>query len=70
MEGFPGGSVIMKLPADAGDTGLIPDPGRSHRAYKLKVNQAYEPQLLNRCFRAQELELLRPDGTTANAHVP
>ena len=28
--GFPGGSVEKNLPANAGDTGLIPDPGRSH----------------------------------------
>ena len=26
---FPGGSVVENLPADAGDTGLIPGPGRS-----------------------------------------
>ena len=29
-EGFPGGSVIKNPPADAGDTGLIPNLGRSH----------------------------------------
>ena len=28
--GFPGGSVIKNLPANAGDTGLSPGPGRSH----------------------------------------
>ena len=28
--GFPSGSVVKNLPANAGDTGLIPDPGRSH----------------------------------------
>ena len=28
--GFPGGSVVKNLPADAGDTGSIPDPGRFH----------------------------------------
>ena len=28
--GFPGGSVVKNLPANAGDTGLIPGPGRSH----------------------------------------
>ena len=27
---FPGGTVIKKLPANAGDTGLSPGPGRSH----------------------------------------
>ena len=28
--GFPGGSAIKNPPANAGDTGSIPDPGRSH----------------------------------------
>ena len=28
--GFLGGSVVKNLPADAGDTGSIPGPGRSH----------------------------------------
>ena len=28
--GFPGGSVIKNLPANVGDTGPIPDLGRSH----------------------------------------
>ena len=27
---FPGGSVVKNLPANAGDTGLIPDLGRYH----------------------------------------
>ena len=27
--GFPGGSVVKNPPANAGDTGSIPDPGRS-----------------------------------------
>ena len=27
---FPGGPVVKNLPANAGDTGLIPNPGRSH----------------------------------------
>ena len=27
---FPGGAVVKNLPANAGDTGLIPGPGRSH----------------------------------------
>ena len=29
IEGFPGGSVVKNLPANAEDTGLIPDAGRS-----------------------------------------
>ena len=28
--GFPGGSVVKNLPANAGDTGSIPGPGGSH----------------------------------------
>ena len=28
--GFPGGAVVMNLPANAGDMGLSPGPGRSH----------------------------------------
>ena len=27
---FPGGAMVKNLPANAGDTGLIPGPGRSH----------------------------------------
>ena len=29
-QGFPGGSVVKNPPANAGDTGSIPDLGRSH----------------------------------------
>ena len=28
--GFPGGAVVKNPPANAGDTGSIPGPGRSH----------------------------------------
>ena len=27
---FPGGPVVRNLPANAGDMGLVPGPGRSH----------------------------------------
>ena len=30
LEGFPGGTVVKNPPANAGDTGLSPGPGRSH----------------------------------------
>ena len=30
FQGFPGGSVVKNPPANAGDTGLIPGPERSH----------------------------------------
>ena len=29
-QGFPGGAVVKNLPANAGDMGSIPGPGRSH----------------------------------------
>ena len=29
-QAFPGGSVVKNLPANVGDTSLIPGPGRSH----------------------------------------
>ena len=29
-EGFPGGAVVKNLPANAGDMGSSPGPGRSH----------------------------------------
>ena len=29
-EDFPGGAVVKNPPANAGDTGSIPGPGRSH----------------------------------------
>ena len=53
--GFPGGAVIENLPANAGDTGSSPGPGRSHM---LRSNEAREPQLLN------------PHTATTEAHVP
>ena len=44
--GFPGGAVVEKLPANAGDTGLSPGLGRSHMP---RSNWAREPQLLSLC---------------------
>ena len=29
-QAFPGGAVVENLPANAGDTGSSPGPGRSH----------------------------------------
>ena len=30
LRDFPGGPVVKNLPANAGDVGLIPSPGRLH----------------------------------------
>ena len=32
-EGFPGGSMVKNPPANAGDTGLISDLGKSHMSH-------------------------------------
>ena len=32
-EGFPGGIVVKNPPANAGDTGSSPGPGRSHMTW-------------------------------------
>ena len=44
--GFPGGTVVENLPANAGDTGSSPGLGRSHMP---RSNWAREPQLLSLC---------------------
>ena len=43
-EGFPGGAVVKNPPANVGDTGSSPGPGRSHM---LRSNYARAPQLLS-----------------------
>ena len=48
--GFPGGSAVKNSPANAGDTGSIPDPRRSHRS---QSNKAHEQQLLSLCSIAE-----------------
>ena len=58
---FPGGAVVKNPPSNAGDTGSIPGPGRSHM---LHSNQACVPQLLSLRSRAREPQLLSPRATT------
>ena len=36
QQGFPGGTVVKNPPANAGDTGSSPGPGRSHIKNKIK----------------------------------
>ena len=52
---FPGGSVGKKPPANAGDVGLVPDPGRSHMP---QSNWAPTPQRLSLCSRTWQLQSL------------
>ena len=46
LEGFPGGTAVENLPANAGDTGSSPGLGGSHMP---RSNWAREPQLLSLC---------------------
>ena len=57
MSNFPGGPMVKNLPANAGDTGSILDPGRSHLS---QGNEAHAPQLLKSMYsRAHVLQLLK-----------
>ena len=49
IKGFPGGTVVESPPADAGDTGSCPGPGRSPM---LQSGWAREPWLLSLCMRS------------------
>ena len=64
---FLGGAVVKNPPANAGDTGSSPGPGRSRMPWS---NKARAPQLLSLRSRAWEPQLLNPPATTTEAHVP
>ena len=64
---FPGGTMVKNPPANAGDTGSSPGPGRSHMP---QSNSARVPQLLSLCSRACEPQLLSPRATTIEARTP
>ena len=67
LRDFPGGAVVKNPPANAGDTGSSPAPGRSHMP---RSNKGYVPQLLSLRSRAHEPQLLSPHVTTTEAHAP
>ena len=58
--------MVKNLPANAGDTGSIPDLGRCHMQGS---NEAYVLQLLSLCSGAWKLQLLSSRVTTTAAHV-
>ena len=63
--GFPGGTMVENLPANAGDTGLNPGLGRSHMP---QSNWAREPQLLSLrawslCSTTREAAIVRGPHT-------
>ena len=52
---FPGGTVDKNLPANAGDTGLIPGPGRFHMPQQLSLcTTTPEARLPRACAQQQE----------------
>ena len=64
--GFPGGTVVEDLPANAGDMGSSPGLGRSHMP---RSNWAREPQLLSLriwslCSATREATIVRGPHTT------
>ena len=65
-QGFPGGSVVKNLPANAGETDSVPHPGRSHMQLS---NSACVPQLFSLYSRAQEPQL-SPCAAATEACVP
>ena len=65
VQGFPGGTVVESLPANAGDTGSSPGLGRSHMP---RSNWAREPQLLSLwvwslCSATREAAIVRGPHT-------
>ena len=66
VQGFPGGAVVRNPPANAGDTGSCPGPGRPHMP---RSNWAREPQLLSLriwslCSATREVATVRGLRTT------
>ena len=60
-------TYFLLTPANAGDTGSIPDPGRLHMP---QSNEPQAPQLLSLRSRAREPQLLSQRAATTEARVP
>ena len=63
-KGFPGGTMGKNLPANAGDMGLIPGPGRFHMP---RNNPAHMSKLLSLHSRAQEPQQEKPPQLESHA---
>ena len=57
--------MVKNPPANAGDVGSIPDPGRSHMLWS---NKARVPQLLSQCALESVLHNKRSHGTEKPSH--
>ena len=67
MRDLPGGAVVKNPPANAGDTGSSPGPGRSHMP---RSNEAQVTRLLSLRSRARVSQLLSLRDTTTEARAP
>ena len=59
--------MVEGPPADAGDVGSSPGPGKSHMP---RSSWARAPRLLSLCSGAREPQLLSPRAAIAGARVP
>ena len=72
LQGFLGGSVVKNSPANTGDTGLIPDPGRSHMHLRSHISN----QDLTCCGTTKPMNhnysvcVMEPGNCNYWAHVP
>lgn len=66
--GIAGGSVVMTPPADAGDMGWVPDPGRSHAEEQLSLITAAEPVLSSPGAATAESDLLSAASAEPRYH--
>jgi len=57
--------VVNNLPANAGDMGLIPDPGRCHMS---RSNSARAPQLWSPRSKSPEPQPLKPSNLQPELH--
>ena len=65
IEGFPGGSVVKNPPADAGDAGSVPDPGRARAPWSNS-----RPEAVIQGPRATSPEPARPGARAAAQEKP
>ena len=63
-----GASWVKNSPADAGDTGSIPSPGRCYMLWRKQASSV--PKLLSLRSRVQKPQLLSPCATNTEARTP
>ena len=71
MDGdFPGGAVVKNLPANAGDMGSSPGPGRSHEQLSpcATTTEAHAPRARAPQEKPPQWEARTPQWRVAPAH--